>query len=112
MSPDTAKAKHPHQLVEQRPVAAIERTKRTRLNQQGGKQGIAWTGAASARCYYRPYNSNQFATYTPVANIKDNIVLNASKDVKLKPFQPDITNINGVWTVTEKGAAAASHWTR
>jgi hypothetical protein len=48
---------------------------------------------------------SQFATYTPVASIKDNIVLNASKDVKLKPFEPDITNVNGVWTVTEKGMA-------
>lgn len=26
--------------------------------------------------------------------------------MKLKPFEPDITNVNGVWAVTEKGAAA------
>ena len=49
---------------------------------------------------------SRFATYTPVISIKDNIVLSASEDVKLKPFEPDITNVNGVWTVTEKGAAA------
>ncbi|MHB0764896.1 hypothetical protein ACYCFC_11065 [Stutzerimonas sp. NM35] len=49
---------------------------------------------------------SQYTTYTPVTNIKDNIVLNASEDVKLKPFEPDITNVNGVWAVTEKGAAA------
>jgi len=49
---------------------------------------------------------SRFATYTPIASIKDNVVLNASEDVKLKPFEPDITNVNGVWTVTEKGAEA------
>lgn len=49
---------------------------------------------------------SQYATYTPVISIKDNIVLSASEDVKLKPFEPDITNVNGVWAVTEKGAAA------
>lgn len=48
----------------------------------------------------------QFATYTPIASIKDDIVLSASEDVKLKPFEPDITNVNGVWIVTEKGTAA------
>lgn len=48
----------------------------------------------------------QFATYAPVTSIKDNIVLSASMNVKLKPFQPDITNVNGVWTITEKGMAA------
>lgn len=39
---------------------------------------------------------SRFATYTPVISIKDNIVLSASEDVKLKPFEPDITNVNGV----------------
>ncbi|MGQ5490734.1 hypothetical protein ACUH78_17970 [Thauera sp. ZXT1-4] len=48
----------------------------------------------------------RFATYTPVTRIQDNIVLHASEDVRLKPFEPDITNVNGVWTVTEKGRAA------
>ncbi|WP_312481234.1 hypothetical protein [Stutzerimonas nitrititolerans] len=54
----------------------------------------------------QPSLGNQFATYTPVASIKDNVVLNASEDVKLKPFEPDISNVNGAWTVTAKGAAA------
>lgn len=49
---------------------------------------------------------SRFTTYTPVTSIKDNIVLSASESVKLKPFEPDITNVNGVWTVTDKGAAA------
>lgn len=49
---------------------------------------------------------SRFANYTPVASIKDKIVLSASESMKLKPFEPDIANVNGVWTVTDKGAAA------
>lgn len=29
-------------------------------------------------------------------------VFHASEDVRLAPFEPHVTNVNGVWTVTEK----------
>jgi len=48
---------------------------------------------------------SQFATYTPVISYKDNYVITASKDVRLAPFHPDITKVDGVWTITEKGLA-------
>jgi len=49
--------------------------------------------------------NSQFATYTPVISYKDNYVITASKDVRLAPFHPDITKVDGVWTLTEKGLA-------
>ncbi|TBU73997.1 hypothetical protein [Phytopseudomonas daroniae] len=54
----------------------------------------------------QPPLDSRFATYNPVTRIADNIVITASPDVRIEPFKPDIENINGVWTVTEKGAAA------
>lgn len=50
--------------------------------------------------------SARFSTYLPVLSIKDNSVMTASKDVKLKPFEPDIVNVDGVQHVTSKGKAA------
>lgn len=73
--------------------------RRPRFPRTDGDEVFAEGGAHSSL-------GSQYATYNPVISIKDNIVLNASEDVKLKPFEPDITNVNGVWTVTEKGAAA------
>lgn len=48
----------------------------------------------------------RFTKFTPIANIKDNIVLSTSADVGFTPFEPDITKVNGVWTITRKGAVA------
>ncbi|HTN32085.1 MAG TPA: hypothetical protein VL178_14845 [Pseudomonas sp.] len=45
------------------------------------------------------------ATYTPVSP-SQKAVFHASEDVRLAPFEPHVTNVNGVWTVTEKGKAA------
>lgn len=54
----------------------------------------------------QPPLDSRFSTYNPVNRIADNIVITASPDVKIEPFKPEIENINGVWNVTEKGAAA------
>jgi len=48
---------------------------------------------------------SQFATYTPAVSLKDNMVMTTSHDVRLAPFHPDITKVDGVWTLTEKGLA-------
>lgn len=45
------------------------------------------------------------ATYTPISP-SQKAVFHASEDVRLAPFEPHVTNVNGVWTVTEKGKAA------
>ncbi|MDP9942727.1 hypothetical protein [Ectopseudomonas alcaliphila] len=55
---------------------------------------------------FQPPLDGRFATYNPVTRIADNIVITASQDVKIEPFKPDIENVNGVWTITEKGKAA------
>ncbi len=49
---------------------------------------------------------NKFATFKPVGVIKDHIVLTANENVRLKPSEPDIVKVNGVYTLTEKGRAA------
>ena len=52
-----------------------------------------------------PSPGEKFATFTPISPSKK-AVFHASEDVRLAPFEPHITNVNGVWTVTEKGKAA------
>ncbi|GAA0565078.1 hypothetical protein ACFQH5_01815 [Halomonas salifodinae] len=45
----------------------------------------------------------KFSTYVRIEN---NYILHTADEITLQPFEPDITNVNGVWSVTEKGAAA------
>jgi hypothetical protein len=52
-----------------------------------------------------PSFGEKFDTFNPISPSKK-AVFHASEDVRLAPFEPHITNVNGVWTVTEKGKAA------
>lgn len=46
------------------------------------------------------------ARFSTFVNNENNYILHTADEITLQPFEPDITNVNGVWTVTEKGAAA------
>ena len=52
-----------------------------------------------------PSLGEKFATFTSISP-STKAVFHASEEVRLAPFEPHITNVNGVWTVTEKGKAA------
>lgn len=48
---------------------------------------------------------SKFASYQSIS-INDNVVVTTHKNVKLPPFKAHVTNVDGVWTLTEKGKAA------
>ncbi len=51
--------------------------------------------------------ADKFGTYKPMVGlIGDNVVFTANENVRLKPSEPDIVKVNGVYTLTEKGRAA------
>lgn len=51
--------------------------------------------------------SDKFGTYKPMVGlIGDNVVFTANENVRLKPSEPDIVKVNGMYTLTEKGRAA------
>lgn len=48
---------------------------------------------------------SKFASYKSIS-INDNVVVTTHRNVKLPPFEAHVTNVDGVWALTEKGKAA------